>query len=66
MSPELGKVIEEEKVRIQGVQGGTGEPGAGEKNSALLSQIGSLKLYEIVLAMLFLSVIFSWNPYITL
>merc|ERR1712098_79330 len=31
---------------------------------AVMSNIGNLKLYEILLGLLFLSVIISWNPYI--
>jgi hypothetical protein len=33
---------------------------AGE---ALLGRVGSLQLYEILIGLLFISVILSWNPY---
>ena len=33
---------------------------AGE---ALMGRVGSLKLYEILIGLLFISVIISWNPY---
>ncbi|XP_023343483.1 kinesin-1 heavy chain [Eurytemora carolleeae] len=70
--PVGGEPVPSVNLQDHGVEGNNtkvqvvpAEPGAGEKNSALLSQIGSLKLYEIVLAMLFISLIFSWNPYTT-
>jgi hypothetical protein len=30
---------------------------------ALMGRVGSLKLYEILIGLLFISVIISWNPY---
>ena len=34
---------------------------AGE---AVMANVGTLKLYEILLALVFISVIISWNPYV--
>jgi hypothetical protein len=30
---------------------------------ALMGRVGSLRLYEILIGLLFISVIISWNPY---
>ena len=37
------------------------QPGVGA--DTMMFEMGSLKLYEILLGMVFISVILSWNPY---
>ena len=61
---EAGEGPEEAGAGLEEAGGQGGGPRtrvlAGE---ALMGRVGSLRLYEILIGLLFISVIISWNPY---
>jgi hypothetical protein len=55
-----GNIPEEGDYEVAAASGHQGRVLTGE---ALMGRVGSLKLYEVLIGLLFISVIISWNPY---